>query len=83
MAWRRKRCQMAKDDSITIRPRDGIAVVVLADKQGRKVEGEFQKDGGVNWYVAKLLTRGGTLVFASWVPTDQIVSIEKRIKGDD
>lgn len=71
---------MAKDDYITVRTKADVTLEVSADKSGRKVESEITKDGGINWFVARLLTRGGTLLEEIWVPTTEIVGIQRHLK---
>lgn len=52
---------MAKGDYVVIRG-SVQAEQVMADRAGRKVETSWEKDGNLQWFVAQLQTRGGTVV---------------------
>ena len=58
---------------------------MVADKGGRKVEGEWESQGApkTSWYIAELLTRGGTVLDELQVPAVEIVSIQKQVKERD
>lgn len=73
---------MAKNDRITVVTKGGAPLTILADKGGRLVEGEWESQGipKSSWYVAKLLTRGRTVLEELQVPATEIVSITKVIK---
>ena len=73
---------MAKDDSIKVLTKGGLPLQVIADKGGRKVEGEWKKYGSGMWFVARLSTRGGTEVKRLEVPAIEIVSIEIQVKEE-
>ena len=72
---------MAKNDRISIMTKGGSPLAIQADKGGRTVEGDWElhKDRS-SWYVAKLLTRGGTVLEELQVPGGEVVSITKVIK---
>lgn len=73
---------MAKDDYIKITTKGGQPLQVIADKGGRRVEGEWEPQGipKASWFIARLLTRGGTEIKHLEVPAVEIVSIEVQIK---
>jgi len=69
---------MAKDDYIEITAIVGghdLAYRVVAGKQGRTVDGEWSKDGNLQWYVAQEKTRGGTVTKQVAFAATSIVAI--------
>jgi len=75
---------MAKGDSITIstRTQSGAFTMppVTARQNGRTVEMEWAKDGGVSWLSVKELTRGGTVVAEHRYAAADVVSVIKEVK---
>lgn len=71
---------MAKGDYVMVFTKAGREFQVTADLGGRVVETNWEKEGNVQWFVARVLTRGGTPVEQIRFPTDEIIAIQSQIK---
>lgn len=71
---------MAKGDYVSVTTRTGTQFVVKADIGGRKVETDWVKEGNIQWYEARVVTRGGTPVETLRFPTDEIIAIQSQIR---
>jgi hypothetical protein len=59
----------------------GISSTTLtAEKQGRRVTQEWEKDGNINWLVIRELTRGGTVVREDRYSAATVIHVRQLIK---
>lgn len=75
---------MAKGDNIEIHIRGGehgvLAFSVEAAQNGRRVEYDWDKDGGLQWLVVKEVTRGGTVIEEQRFPVVEVVAMKVHRK---
>ena len=75
---------MAKGDFILVTVKGAADPVgVHANMNGRRVEYEFDKEGNIQWFVAKELTRGGTTARLIRFPVTEVLAIQVNQKEID
>ncbi len=72
---------MAKGDSVRVVTRTTDETIV-ASQNGRTVELDFDKEGGLQWVQVKELTRGGSTVQRALFLVSEVVSVTRRAKGE-
>ena len=71
---------MAKGDEIRLLTRTGTDVTMTVLTGGRKLEIETEKQGGIQFLVAKESTPSGTVTRKVMVATDQVLLIDSNIR---
>lgn len=71
---------MAKGDFIEVAYITGGLARTEVKTQGRSIEGEFTKEGGLQWYTITEKTRAGTVTQQVHVSVGQIAAITQQIK---
>jgi hypothetical protein len=68
---------MAKGDIVIVHPKDRGSLTYTAEKGGRTLDVQIEKDGGIQWLVIQTRTRGGTVVSTARFQTNELVGYER------